>query len=41
MRKTTLHVWIAMLICVAAMVTHADDSDDASVPTAASGHRAP
>jgi hypothetical protein len=25
MRKTTLHVWIAMLICIAAMATHAGD----------------
>jgi hypothetical protein len=38
MRKTTLHAWIAMLICIAAMATQADDGAAPASGTTASAH---
>jgi hypothetical protein len=37
MRKTTLHPWIAILICIAAMATQAND-DPAPPGTTTSAH---
>jgi hypothetical protein len=38
MRKTTLHPWIAMLICIAAMATQANDDPAPAAGAATSAH---